>query len=110
MNNKPTGDWPKDWVDDVHEPDGHQIDRDIDDKSCEEILNTMISALHRQRGGGGCEVAWNDVIEAELKPELVRAARDVEIQFLRIWVSIPECPVANRHEPEARSSRPDGSM
>ena len=92
MNNKPTGDWPKDWVDDVHEPDGHQIDRDIDDKSGEEILNTMISALHRQHGGGGGEVAWDDVTEAELRPELVRAARDVEMKFFKdmgVYTRVP---------------------
>ena len=73
----------------MHEEDGHQIYRDLEDESGERMLTSMLDSLHKQQG---CETAWDDVSSAELNPKLVKEARDVEMQFFKsmgVYTRVP---------------------
>ena len=71
------------------------------------MLNTMLSALHKQNG---YDVAWDDVTEAELKPELVKAAREVEMKFFKDMGVYTRVPLSEQARTGGKSSKPDGSM
>ena len=47
---KPIGDWPENWLDNIHEFDGHGVDDLPEDRSGETILKAELDSLYVQNG------------------------------------------------------------
>ena len=72
-NRRPTGDYPSHWSDYWHEEDGGDDHRGVRPQVGVTLLQKEMDGLAFE---GGYEVAWDDVTNAELLPELVKKARD----------------------------------
>ena len=77
---KPIGDWPENWLDDIHEFDGHGVDDTPEGREGETILKGELDSLYIQ---SGIESAVDDVSGASLNLDMVRAGRDVEMGFFK---------------------------
>ena len=77
---RPTGEYPDHWLDYWHEEDGGEDVRGVRPQIGVTLLK---KELHGLTFKGGYEVAWDDVTNAELVPELVKAARQVEMGYFR---------------------------
>ena len=88
---RPTGDYPDHWVDYWHEEDGGDDSRGVRPHLGVTILQQEMGGLSHKEG---CEVAWDDVTNAELIPNLVKQAWQVEMGSSRSWVSttVPRWP------------------
>ena len=92
---RPTGDYPQHWVDYWHEEDGGDDHRGV-------RLQVGVTFLQKELDGlsfkGGYEVAWDDVRNAELLPDLVNKAREVEMgYFAKLGVySMPPTRTSSR--------------
>ena len=85
----PNGEWPENWVDTVHEMDGHSIGADGGDRTGEEFLKREIYSLYCQ---AGIEYAEDDVSGAVLDPEAVRLGRSVEMKYfedMKVYDRVP---------------------
>ena len=71
---KPIGDWPENWLDSIHEFDGHGV------REGETILKSELDSLYLQNE---IEGAVDDVTGATLDPDMVWAGRDVEMGFFK---------------------------
>ena len=67
---KPIGDWPENWLDDIHEFDRHGVDDLSAGREGEIILKREVGRLYLQNGVEG---AVDDVSGATLSPDMVRA-------------------------------------
>ena len=77
----PVGGYPEEWIDTVHEEDGHDIADVIGGCGGEEgckLLRRQLNALYT---ANGIAVATDDVSNAELIPRLVEEARKVEMKY-----------------------------
>ena len=77
---RPTGDYPDHWLDYWHEEDGGDDQRGVRPQVGVTLMKKEMDGLSLK---GGYEGAWDDVTNAELVPELVRAARQVEMGYFR---------------------------
>ena len=75
---RPKGDWPKHWVDEMHEEDGGEDDRGIRPQRGVEILKREMHLLNCRNG---IEYAEDDTNQQVLEPTLVKAARKVEMEY-----------------------------
>ena len=92
---KPKGDWPENWLDTVHEFDGHGIGADPLDRTGEGILDAHVSSLYAQHG---VKYVSDDVSGADLDPKLVKAGRAVEMGFFENMVVYDRVPRAEQKE------------
>ena len=86
---RPPGQWPKHWMDTIHEADGHGMDGSPEDRGGEQILENGMCALYAQ---AGVEYAVDDVSGAMLDPKLVREGRDTEMKFfdgMKVYDRVP---------------------
>ena len=72
---RPAGEWPDNWGDSVHEADGgcdepgmHISGRPQDGS---EIIRQLLSKLSQKEG---LDIAWDDVTNEDLDPQLVKKA------------------------------------
>ena len=79
---RPTGDYPQNWVDYWHEEDGGNDHHGVRPQVGVTLLQKEMDGLSFK---GGYEVAWDDVTNAELLPDLVKKAREVEMGTLPRW-------------------------
>ena len=77
---RPTGEYPQHWLDYSHEEDGGHDRRGVRPQVGVTLLKKEMDGLSFK---GGYEVAWDDVANAELVPELVKQARQVEMGYLQ---------------------------
>ena len=92
---KPKGDWPENWLDTVHEFDGHGIDADPLDRTGEGTLDAHVGSLYVQHG---VEYASDDVSVADLDRKLAKAGRAVEMGFFKNMVVYDRVPRAEQKE------------
>ena len=103
---KPRGNWPENWVDSVHEFNGHGVDASPEERIGEKLLMSGLNSLYVQCG---VESAYDDVSGAALDPALVRAAVTSGWVSLRAWVRTSEHLARNRRRPAGKLSGQSGS-
>jgi hypothetical protein len=79
---RPTGDYPSHWIDYWHEEDRGDDHRGVRPQIGVTLLQKEMDGLAFK---SGYEVAWDDVTNAELIPELVKKAREVEMGYFAKW-------------------------
>ena len=81
---KPAGVWPDNWGDSVHEDDGGCDEVGMSIGGCPQegcdILKHLLAKLSNKDGQ---DIAWDDVTNEDLEPQLVRKARATELEFFR---------------------------
>ncbi len=77
---KPIGDWPENWLDDIHEFYGHGVEDTPEGREGEIIQKGELDSLYVQ---DGIEGAVDDVSGATLGPDMGRAGREVEMGFFK---------------------------
>ena len=92
---KPIGEWPENWLDDVHEFDGHGVEDAPEGREGEIILKGELDSLYIQNG---IEGAVDDVSGAALNPDMVRAGRDVEMGFFKTMGVYDRVPRSEQRE------------
>ncbi len=75
---RPTGDYPQNWVDYWHEEDGDDDHRGVRPQVGVTLLKKEMDGLSFKNG---YEMAWDDVTNAELLPDLVKKARETEMGY-----------------------------
>ena len=83
--NRPIGKWPSDWVDAVHDEDGGEDLLGVRPQTGVHILKEAMYGLVCKNS---IWQAWDDVSNAELNPEDVRKASELEMQYfekLRVY-------------------------
>ena len=76
---RPTGDYPEHWNDEWHEEDGGDDAGGIRPQ----VGVTLKAEMDGLSYKGGYETAWDDVSNAELVPQLVKEARDLEMAYFK---------------------------
>ena len=92
--NKPMGNWPADWVDTVHEEDGGDDSLGVRPQSGVEVLKDCMFGLICKNS---IWQAWDDVSNAVLNPDDVKAARALEMQYfekLRVYDRVDRSEIA----------------
>ena len=75
---RPKGQWPQHWGDTIHEEDGGADIFGTNPQNGQELLRVMLAKLLMK---DGVFTATDDVSGVELKPELMKAARQGEMEF-----------------------------
>ena len=75
---RPTGDDPRNWVDEWHEEDRGDDHRGVRPQAGVTLVQKEMDILAFK---GDYEVAWADVTNAKLLPELIKKAREVEMGY-----------------------------
>jgi len=75
---RPTGNYPQNWVDDWHEEYGGNDHHGVRPQVGVTLLQKEMDGLSFK---SGYEVAWDDVTNAELLPDLVKNAHEVEMGY-----------------------------
>ena len=76
--NRPVGNWPKDWVDTIHEEEGGDDQHGVRPQRGVEVLKEAMYALVCKNT---MWTAWDDVTNVQLNVDDVKAARALEMQY-----------------------------
>ena len=91
---RPVGDWPPDWVDAIHEEDGGDDSLGVRPQNGVNILKECMFGLVCKNS---IWQAWDDVSNAELNPDDVKAARALEMQYfekLKVYDRVDRSEIA----------------
>ena len=75
---RPIGEYPEHWLDDWHELEGGDDKFGVRPQNGVTMLQAEMSGLSYRHG---YEMAWDDVSNESLVPELVHQARAVEMEY-----------------------------